>query len=997
MNDPASWPAIEALLDKLLSLPEQERDAVLQRATRDQPELRAAVESLLAHAAGDDALLDHPALAALHPIPEGDLAATATTLAPGTRIGVYRIVALIGRGGMGEVYRAQRADGEFEQAVAIKLIRTEPGVSVARFHAERQLLAALDHPGIARVFDGGVHADGRPYMVMELVEGQPLHGWCEARRSPLKERLHLFLQVCEAVAYAHAHLVVHRDLKSSNILVTEEGRTKLLDFGIATLLQSEAPRDATRTVHLSPATAAPEQLTGEAVTTATDVYGLGVTLYQLLCGRLPWEVSGLPLAAAVRRLLDEPLVPPSSGVAPGFAIAARELRGDLDAVISKALRREPKARYPDARALKDDVERHVRNEPVTARDGARLYLVNTFVRRHWVPISALALVFLALTAGLASTLWQARAARREAVRAETEAAKATAVKDFLLDIFKYSSLQNPGGAAAREVTAGRLLDIGAERIRSQLQEQPEVRGELLDTLSSLYDDLGAPDRALALAQERVDDLSQRAGGRKGRSWAEAQLPLARALIDQGRDNDGKRALGAALAALDALGEGDSPTRAQMLVALARADYDGASADRIEGRMVLHQALAMLERVDPQNPLRGDILELFGYYAQLDEDYRGSEAWKKQYLDFEMHRGSEGNGFQIGSALLDLGDVQTLAREYPDAERNLREAVRVLTQAAGPHHPMTAIAQSRFGELYYRSGRPVEAEPLLSAALESQLLSPQGQDDSTETRKTLGLLKLSRGRPAEAEPILRENLSRLGSKQDLELRYAVSACSLVSVLTAEGKLTEAQKLYAVSSEVYQRHLGAGSLAYAGCWLRGAGLELALRGPHLDRAAEIYAELRRAWAPVPGKYPDIYMLATIGLTRADLARRRPEAAQNEGAELMRLVAGSPERQYIPEREAIGARLLGASYVQLGRPEQGEAYLRRAVQLREQLDYPDSIWLAEARISLAEALLAEGRIPEARQLMERAAAAERHQPALGVAFKGQLAELQKDLARR
>jgi len=999
MPETANWPEVEAALDELLALPEAARGEALERMTADRRELRATLQSLLAHAAAADDLLDNPAIDALavRGLPTDE--PPAASLPPGTHVGAYRVMALIGRGGMGEVYRAQRADGQFEQTVALKLIRIEPDVSLARFHAERQILATLDHPGIARLFDGGVHSGGRPYMVMEYVEGQPLLEWCDSHHSSLAERLRLFLQVCAAVAYAHAHLVVHRDLKSTNIFVTNDGRTKLLDFGIAKLLHADTAGDATRTAHLSPACAAPEQLTGDTITTATDVYGLGVTLYQLLCGRLPRDVSDLPLALAVRRLLDEKLVPPSlavRAVGAAGAVGARELRGDLDAIVAKALRKEPRSRYTDARALADDIERYLRREPVLAREGARAYIFASFVRRHWLPIAALTTVFLVLVAGIAGTAWQARAARHEAQRAEIEAGKATAVKNFLLDIFKQSSLRNPGGAQARRVTAEQLLDIGAERVRSQLHGQAEVRGELLDTLSSLYSDLGATDRAVDLAQQRVDDLARDPATRKGHAWAEAQLPLARALIDGGHDVEAQKTLDVAQSALDAIGEHDSLTEAAVLLQRARAAYDGTSADREQGIRALQRALAIVERSDPDNDLRGDILEYFGYYAQLAEDYRGAETWKKQFLDFERSRGMQSNAFAIGTALLDLGDVQALAREYGESEGNLREAVAVLTKAAGPEHPSTAAAQLRLGEMYFRSGRWTQAEPLLRAALASQQRSPQGQEDATETRKTLAALEYSRGRLGEAEALLRQNLAQLAGSKDSELRYGVSASVLASVLTAEGKLTEASSLYATASDVFRRYTGEKSLAYASCLLRGAALELAIGGAHADEAAAIYARVRAAWPPQPGIFPDTYVRATLGLARTDLERGRIEDSRAASAELLRLIGASPERQYVPDQEAGAARLLGASLLRLGHTPEAEVPLRRAVELRELSDDPDSIWLAEARISLADWLLTEGRVPEARRLLELAAVAQSHQPAVGAQYRGPLLLARRRLAQ-
>jgi len=305
---------------------------------------------------------------------------------------------------MGGVYLAERIAGDFRQRVALKLVRDGVDASPERFNAERQILAGLEHPGIARLIDGGVSADGRPYMAMEYVEGQDLLSHCRVRGAPLEERLALFLQICEAVSYAHAHLVVHRDLKPANVFVTAEGRVKLLDFGIAKLLQPNVIGDATFTAHLSPAYAAPEQLAGGAITTATDVYSLGVTLYQLLCDQLPWKVAGMPFVVAIERLMGDKFPPPSAVAGAGGAVPARQLRGDLDAIVIKALRKEPKARYPDARALAEDLGRSLRHEPVRAREGARIYVLRRFLRRNWLPLLAAATVFAVLCLGIAAVL-----------------------------------------------------------------------------------------------------------------------------------------------------------------------------------------------------------------------------------------------------------------------------------------------------------------------------------------------------------------------------------------------------------------------------------------------------------------------------------------------------------------------------------------------------------------------------------------------------------------
>jgi serine/threonine-protein kinase len=675
-------------------------------------------------------------------------------------------------------------------------------------------------------------------------------------------------------------------------------------------------------------------------------------------------------------------------------VTPRELRGDLDAIIAKALRKEPHARYSDARALAGDITRHIHHEPIRARAGARAYVLRRFLRRNWLSLSAASLVFVVLVAGIAGTTWQASVARRQAQRTEVEAGKATAVKDFLLDIFKQSSVQNPGGVEARNVTAEKLLDIGAQRIAVQLHEQPEVRGELLDTLSSLYNDLGDTDRAVALARERLDALGRQQGNAASVEWAAARTRLARALIDNGKSNDAKVQLDAAQKTLDAIGDSGTLTRAEVDFQQARVAYDGTAAEKPAGVEKLREALNIVQRRDPQNALTGDVLEYFGYFAQLNEDYTGSETWKKRFLAFERSQGIERNAFAIGTAYLDLGDVQALMRKYPDAETNLRSAIELLSKYAGPDHPSTAAAKMRLGEMFYRMGRTSEAETLLSDALQTEQKTPQGLDDSTETGKTLGALELARGRLAQAESILRKNLVQLGSGQHKELRYGVSASVLTSVLTAEGKFDEAERQYAASSDVFRRYIGEKSVAYAGSLLRGAALKLG--EGRSDAAADIYEEVLRTWPAPEGQFPDPYTRSTIGLARVDLARGRIDAARTRCEELLRRIASSTERKYLPDQEAQTARLLGDALLRSGHAAEGEPHLRRAIELRQELDAPESFWLAEARISLAAALIAQQRFPEARQLLQLAAAAQARQPALSNQYREPLRAAQRLIAQ-
>jgi serine/threonine-protein kinase len=454
---------IEKLLDGALDLPSEDRASFLRERCGADTALLERLQKLLALADSRAGFLDRPAVRIEPWSPD-----SAPDQLASPQVGQFRLVRRLGAGGMGEVFLAERTEGGFRQRVALKILRPEVGGSLERFNAERQILAALDHPGIARLYDGGLSADGRPYMAMEFVDGQDLIAYCATRGATLEERLALFLQVCDAVAYAHSHLIVHRDLKPANIFVTTEGQVKLLDFGIAKLLHADAVADATQDTHLSPAFAAPEQLTGGTVTTATDVYALGVTLFQLLAGRLPWQVQEIPLASTLERLLDEAPLRASDVASDTAMVPASRLRGDLDAIIARALRREPDARYADARALAVDLIRYLNHEPVQARMGTRAYTLRRFLRRNRMPLSAAALVVLALVAGIAGVAWQAR-------RAQGEAARATATKDFLVSVFRTSDPRIAADKPRGETTARELLDRGAARIETEFADQPETR------------------------------------------------------------------------------------------------------------------------------------------------------------------------------------------------------------------------------------------------------------------------------------------------------------------------------------------------------------------------------------------------------------------------------------------------------------------------------------------------------------------------------------------
>ncbi len=507
--DGERWTRLSAILDQLLDVPPDERASRLAGIDEEDAALGQELRALLALGASHG-LLDRPYAHGLATMFEEAASEGAPEL---ELVGPWRLVRELGRGGMGVVYLAERADGQYEQQSALKLIKRglDTEEVVARFRRERQILARLRHPAIAQLLDGGVAADGRPYFAMEYVEGRPITEFCDQRRLTIDERLGLFLRVCDAVQHAHRSLVVHRDLKPSNILVTDDGALKLLDFGIAKLLGGEETSDATEWTRLgrlamTPGYAAPEQVRGEPVTTATDVYAMGVVLYELLSGRRPYRLPGGLAAEAERILLEaapaRPSVVVEAEVEEGTPRAderararssspaglRRRLKGDVDAITLTALRKEPERRYPTVQALADDLRRHLSGQPVSARPESRSYRVGKFAHRNRVGVAATLIVVLALVCGLVATAWQGRQRARETRKAQE-------IKDFVLEILGALA---PERARGGEVDVRKLLDGAARRVETELAKQPLLQAELETILADLYHKLGAHEQALPL-------------------------------------------------------------------------------------------------------------------------------------------------------------------------------------------------------------------------------------------------------------------------------------------------------------------------------------------------------------------------------------------------------------------------------------------------------------------------------------------------------------------
>jgi serine/threonine-protein kinase len=749
---------IDRLFDAVLDQPPTSREELLDRACADDPELRAEVERLLAahHAAA--AFLELPAAGIAAPLLER--AARLSAASVPDRIGPFHIVREIGHGGMGTVFLAERADGQFDQRVALKLIRQHGIVDlVPRFLEERRILALLEHPRIARLVDGGITEDGTPWFAMEYVDGEPIDQYCVAHALSTAERLELVAAVCDAVQYAHQHFIVHRDLKPSNILVTAEGRPKLLDFGVAKLVGPVAHGDdgATTRPHLSamtPEYAAPEQVRGAAATASTDVYALGVLLYVLLTGQRPYEVRDRSPADIERVICDVDPVRPSVRVTDRRL--GRAIAGDLDSIVLRALAKEREARYASAQELADDLRRHLSGHPVLARRQTRSYRVRRFVKRRRIEVVATIAVALTLIAGSLSSVAQAHRASAERDRAELASHEAEAVNTFLLKLFEAS---DPGEARGDTLTAEDLVHRAAARLE-RFRGPPTDHARLLEVTARLYQSLGRYAeadsvllRALALRQGAADHP-----GEDGLEVAGTLRALADALVGLGRfaaaDSFARRALGIETHVLGATHPGLAVTLHQLAsIATFRGDLEAAVSYH-------QQALALrLRALGPADSLTGYSRLLLG--AALQRQGRLDEAEREFRTGLAVSERALGpDDPQVAIAVLLVAYlIDEDEGRYVEAEPLYRRALAIRRKALGNAHPMVAQAMGDLSEFLLRRGDTTEA--LAFSAQRLAILRRAYGDDHpvfANTTAQVASLLYRAGKLDAAEPLFRQALA-----------------------------------------------------------------------------------------------------------------------------------------------------------------------------------------------------------------------------------------------
>ena len=757
MSRRENWPEVKSLLEQALEVPVEERAAWLSRLVAE-PALVAEVQGLLAFEDQAGGFIDEPVFSFQLPTPE---------LEAGRRLGPWRLLSPLGKGGMGTVYLAERADGAFALTVAVKLLNTGLGTDelISRFEAERHILARLIHPNIARLLDGGTGEDGRPYLVMEHVEGEPIDVHCDRHRLSTRARLELFRSVCSAVQLAHQNLVVHRDLKPANILVTADGTVKLLDFGIAKLLapQPDDARDHTAPTlahpggaPLTPRYASPEQVRCEPITTASDVYSLGVILYELLTGHRPYRFDTLTPAeiervvcgsmpprpsTVVRRSEELAIKEGGSLVLPPEAVAgvrdgdvarlSRRLAGDLDTILLKSLSKEPERRFASAEQLSEDIRLYLAGQPIGSRPDSFGYRAGKFLARHafGVTVAAAGLVLLLAFAG--AMTWQRAeiAARSREVARERDRAEAT--KDFLLELI---SQADPRRAKGREITIREALDQRASRLAEETSLDPATRADLLDALGVAYRSLGRSEEAGPLLTEALA-LRRRALG-------EEHVQVAESLHN-----------------------------------LANLERQLRHLDKAE--RLTRQALAIQRRAFPQGHrdlARGlnNLASLLGDKAEAASVAGGpllaeAEALAREGLAMKQRLFGEENS-EVAVSLNTLAAILVREGRTAEAEPLLRRSIALRQKLDGPRSPGLAKAINNLAVVLAKEGRLSEAEALHRESLAMRReLYRDGHPDLLRSLENLSDLRVRQGDSDEAAALSREAQELKKRLEDKEAR------------------------------------------------------------------------------------------------------------------------------------------------------------------------------------------------------------------------------------
>ncbi|MCE9657396.1 MAG: serine/threonine-protein kinase [Burkholderiales bacterium] len=1006
------WQAVFGLLDVALDLEPAARTDWLATLPPGQQRLAPLLLELLRthDSSATDAFMREPASHALERVEPSAIPA------PERRVGPYRLLREIGQGGMASVWLADRADGLLERQVALKLPHLGWGVASFgdRMARERNILASLTHPNIARLYDAGISADGRPYLALEYVDGQPIDAWAASRGLDTRARVKLIVEVARAVAHAHARLVVHRDLKPSNILVDAEGHAHLLDFGIARLIDPQATEGDTSMTQapgraLTPDYASPEQIRGDAIGTASDVYSLGVVLFELLAGERPYRLKKGLGADALAAAIATAEAPRPSDAAADEAVA-RQLRGDLDAILARALAKASSDRYATVDAFADDLERHLRGEPVQARPDSAWYRAERWVRRHKLESAVALAIVIAVPAGAAAqaavlaaiaggagvAVWQARIARRQTRVAREEASRAEAVKTFLTSFFKSGTLEDDAGAQLGRLSVRAFVERGARKIEAGFEREPVLKGELLDVVSTLFADLSDGAATVAYAQQWQAAL-ERAGG-SATERARAAQRLARGLVLLGRHTEALAVLERAVVSLrGALAPQAAVQVAHLLVDLARVRGELGEPDlAMQGA---DEAIALLTRPAVADAaiadalaaalfLRADLLasaNRMGEAVPVYEDAieRLSRLHGERSLVVGRHR------HLFASA---LGEN----RMQEESEREHRRARALFRESGGSDDLNAAIVELDLGRgLAIFGTRRAEGLALLEhahgvIAAQADKVSPVYVAAANlflaEAMVEDGELERARLPMEEAVSLYRDKVQ---SPQHQALAQVVHARYLMEC----GEYEASNEVLERTRAEYLRLVGPDH-PHTASVVNRIGTNY-LRAGHFDKARAEYESILGSQDQAEEVWGSMKHLARRNLALVDLDQERYDLARPALERFLADYHAAPSSARNAMTEGTLALALGRALLGQGQAEAALPHLRSCVEIYQAV-YPRSPGLAAARSWLALCQFDLGHAAEARELAEQARVAFEAQPSAGIHYRRGCERLQEFISR-
>ena len=910
----AQWDLVKSIVDQALTLSGEERDTYVSTACQNNPDISAEIQELLR------SIEESEEKEFMIPMRQdrkeliSDLAdelahVTAHDNFIGKTIGSHRITELLGSGGMGTVYKARRVDGEYHHEVAIKLIKqgVDTEETIRRFRMEREILATLQHPNIAQIYDGGITGDGTPYLIMEHIEGMPIDKYCNEKHLTINERLDLYKDVCSAVQFAHINLIVHRDLKAQNIYVTKEGIVKVLDFGIAKLLdagQTEMTLLETQPGQKlwTPQYAAPEQVKGESITTATDVYALGVLLHKLLTDTYPHNLEGKSISEVEKIIKDETPLPPSLSFPSNTsqkecaklrkitaAELTKKLKGDLDSLVLKAIRKEPQYRYASVGQLKEDIERYLTGAPLLVRKGSLRYKTGKYIRRHKAGLAAAVLFLIAAISFAGFYTWQIS---KERDRAELQAKKAEQVSGFITNLFKEST---PGEINGDTLTVRHALDIGAQKIKAELPEQPEIQAKILSVIGEVYHSLDLQKEAEELLETALEQQDQ--------------LPDEVILADKVQT---LHVLSIVKAYLKKYNEAE--TIGRQALNLAENNFGKSAAITQACRYSLSTTLHSRAKFDDASEL-------------MDE-----------WLTFSGSKNNARENTQVAQELIDKSQIFLMSGKRHEAEQMLRKALNLRLAEFGENHYEVAKVLVSLADAFRASGKYSEAEFTNKKAIQifEDVESRNNEHYAFALRSLAGLLT-ERGAYSQADSLFKRSIflhkESFGSESfQVKFTQALYANTLIE----QNKFPEALKLLNEAYTFYEEKFGENILHALNAKVSIATIHMHMRD--LNKAELMLESLVKRFDKKYGDKSHHSVRARTAYSNVLMLQHDLEKAETEARKGLELAQNfAPHDSYIIN---LAKQQLGICLMQQKRFKEAEVLLVESTEYWKNYSYNSEI---------------------------------------------------------